>query len=95
MSEKSLKYWVKVSGRLFDLADIQPLVSEILSTIETTESGKSTAINGRYHFEFVKLTDSGKSIDMAVLTCFLGETSASTWGNGIELWWDRSKTQSF
>jgi len=50
MSEKSLNYWVKVSGRLFDLADIQPLVSEILSTIETAESGKSTAINGRYHF---------------------------------------------
>jgi len=50
MSEKSLKYWVKVSGRLFDLADIQPLVSEILSTIETAESGKSTAINGCYHF---------------------------------------------
>jgi hypothetical protein len=70
MSERSLKYWVKVSGRLFDLADIQPLVSEILSTIETAESGKSTAINGRYHFEFVKLTDSGKSIDMAVVNMF-------------------------
>ena len=70
MSEKSLNYWVKVSGRLFDLADIQPLVSEILSTIETAESGKSTAINGRYHFEFVKLTDSGKSIDMAVVNMF-------------------------
>ncbi|MBE9482823.1 MAG: hypothetical protein IMY88_04000, partial [Chloroflexi bacterium] len=65
MSERSLNYRVKVSGRLFDLADIQPLVSEIVSTIERTESGKSTAVNGRYHFEFVKLADSGESIDMA------------------------------
>jgi len=70
MSERSLNYWVKVSGRLFNLADIQPLVSEIVSTIERTESGKSTAINGRYHFEFVKLVDSGESIDMGVVNMF-------------------------
>lgn len=70
MSKRSLNYWVKVSGRLFDLTDIQLLVSEILSTIETTESGESTAINGRYHFEFVKLADPGGSIDMAVVNMF-------------------------
>lgn len=70
MSERSLNYWVKLSGRLFDLADIEPLVSEILSTIETTESGKSTAINGRYHFEFVKLADPGGNIDMDVVNMF-------------------------
>jgi len=70
MSKRSLNYWVKVSGRLFDLTDIQSLVSEIVSTIETTENGESTAINGRYHFEFIKLADPGKSIDMAVVNMF-------------------------
>lgn len=70
MSKRSLNYWVKMSGRLFDLADIEPLVSEIVSTIERTETGKSTAVNGRYHFEFVKLADPGKSIDMAVVNMF-------------------------
>jgi len=59
-----------MSGRVFDLTDLKTLVSEIVSTIETSGSGQFDAMNGRYHIEFVRLTDPGGSIDMEVISMF-------------------------
>jgi len=70
MSSESLNYWVKVSGRDFNLTDIEVLVSEIISTIKKGESGRLDSLGGRYHVEYVRLVDPGGSVDTEVINMF-------------------------
>lgn len=70
MSSESLNYWVKVSGRNFVLTDIEVLVSEIISTIKKDESGQFDPLCGRYHVEYVRLTDRGGSVDTEIINLF-------------------------
>lgn len=70
MGEASLNYWVKVSGREFHLADLETLVSEIVSVIQTNEYGQFDSVAGRYHIEYVRLTEPGGSVDMELINMF-------------------------
>lgn len=70
MLAESLNYWVKVSGRNFDLIDLETLVSETISTIQIAESGQFDAVGGRYHVEYTRLADPGGSVDMEVINMF-------------------------
>lgn len=70
MEEASLNYWVKVSGRVFVLADVELLVSEIISTIRQRECGQFDSVCGHYHVEYLQVAASGGSITMDLVNMF-------------------------
>lgn len=70
MEEASLNYWVKISGRDFLLQDIEPLVTEIVSTIKLNKLGQFDSTLGRYHIEYVWIIEHGGSISMEVVNMF-------------------------
>lgn len=70
MKNASLNYWVKITGRDFNLEDIDSLVTEIISVIQANEHGQFDSNTGRYHIEYTKLADVGESIPMEVVNMF-------------------------
>lgn len=70
MDEESLNYWIKVSGREFYLADIETLVSEIVSVIKANKYGQFDSGTRRYHVEYTHLAEPGESIDIELVNMF-------------------------
>lgn len=70
MEEASLNYWVKVTGRSFHLQDIDALVSEIISELQSKEQGQCESKVGHYRIEYTKLADPDKAISMYVVNMF-------------------------
>lgn len=70
LEEASLNYWVKVTGRIFHLQDIDTLVSEIISELQSKEQGQFESKAGHYRIEYTKLADPDKSISMDIVNMF-------------------------
>lgn len=70
MKRASLNYWVKVTGRSFHLQDIEALVAEIVSELQSHEQGQFESKAGHYRIEYTKLADPGKAISMSVVNMF-------------------------
>ncbi len=70
MEEASLNYWVKITGRDFNLEDIDSLVAEIISVIQSNEYGQFDSSTGHYHTDYTKLSDAGESIPEEIVNMF-------------------------
>ncbi|HEX76073.1 MAG TPA: hypothetical protein G4O12_05765 [Dehalococcoidia bacterium] len=70
MEKASLNYWVKVTGRDFHLADIEALVSEVVSEMQTNENGQLDYSGGRYHVEYTELVAPDGSLPMEIINMF-------------------------
>lgn len=70
MEKTSLNYWVKVTGRDFHLEDIDTLVSEIISSLQSNEYGQFESKTEHYHVDYTKLADLGKNISMNIVNMF-------------------------
>ena len=70
MEAASLNYWVKLSGREFLVADVQPLVSEIIDAIRLGERGQFDSMSLHYRVEYLKLADHGDSIPAELVQLF-------------------------
>lgn len=70
MEKASLNYWIKVTGREFVLADVQPLALEIVSKMRASDHGQFDSVGGRYHVDYLKLVEPGESIPMEYVNMF-------------------------
>lgn len=70
MKRASLNYWVKVTGRSFHLQDIDTLVPEIISELQSNEQGQFESKAGHYWIEYIKLADPGEAISMDIVNMF-------------------------
>lgn len=70
MQELSLNYWVKITGREFNLNDIDSLISEIISALQSNEYGQFNSTMGNYIIDYTKLANPGKSITMDIVNMF-------------------------
>lgn len=70
MSAHSLNYWVKVSGAKFEIADVNVLVLEIISSIRQRDCGQFNAVHGRYRVEYLRLTEPNGSVIAEVIDMF-------------------------
>lgn len=70
MEADSLNYWVKVTGRDFNLKDIEHLSEEIIIVIKAEKNGQFDSDLGRYHIEYTWLVEPDGSIPMGVVKLF-------------------------
>lgn len=70
MEKASLNYWGKVTGRDFRLADIEALVSKVVSEMQSNENGQLDYSGGRYHIEYTQLVAPGGSLPMEIINMF-------------------------
>ncbi len=70
MEAASLNYWVAVTGRDFNLKDVDSLVSEIIYELLSKEYGQFESKAGPYHVQYTKLAEPGKEISMNVVNMF-------------------------